>query len=46
MKAGCGDYVVKTDAIVEMAVSVTRRQVFANALMDGWAQNVNCHVKT
>lgn len=46
MKEVAGDCAAKTDAIAEMVAHVTRRQVCASALMDGWAQNASCLVRT
>lgn len=37
---------MKTDAIAVMVARVTRRQVSASVLMDGWAQNASCLVRT
>ena len=46
VKEGAGACTAKTDAIAAMVARVTRRQVCASALMDGWAQNASCLVRT
>jgi hypothetical protein len=46
VKEEAGDCAAKTDAIAVMVARVTRRQVSASALMDGWAQNASCLVRT